>query len=103
MATSLEDYAEILDAMPVAKRKATVARALKVVGGRKWMPNPGPQTQAYFSEADELLYGGEPGGGKSDLSLGLAFTAHKRALILRRQYTDLSFLVERAIQINGSR
>jgi len=30
----------------------------------KWIPNPGPQTDAYFSKADCLLFGGEPGGGK---------------------------------------
>lgn len=30
----------------------------------KWVPNPGPQTDAYFSEADQTLYGGEVGGGK---------------------------------------
>jgi hypothetical protein len=101
--SALQEYVDILDAMPKNKRDDVVRRALKVVKGRKWVPNPGPQTQAYFSEADELLYGGEPGGGKSDLALGLAFTAHKRALLLRRQYTDLSFLIERAIQINGSR
>lgn len=89
--------------MPAPQRSKTVKSALKVIGGRRWMPNPGPQTEAYFSDADELLYGGEPGGGKSDLGLGLAFSAHKRALLLRRQYTDLSFLIERAIQINGSR
>ena len=37
-----------------------------------WIPNPGPQTEAYYCEADELLYGGEAGGGKTDLLLGLA-------------------------------
>ena len=36
-------------------------------GAKKWMPSPGPQTEAYYSEADVLLYGGEAGGGKSDL------------------------------------
>ena len=30
----------------------------------EWHPSPGPQTDAYFSEADELLYGGQAGGGK---------------------------------------
>lgn len=28
-----------------------------------WAPNPGPQTDAYFSDADILLYGGQAGGG----------------------------------------
>ena len=30
-----------------------------------WQPNPGPQTEAYYSKADCLLYGGQPGGGKA--------------------------------------
>lgn len=68
-----------------------------------WVPSPGPQTEAYFSKADVLLYGGQGGGGKSDLGLGLAFTAHKRSLIMRRKYANLGSLTERAIEINGSR
>lgn len=28
-----------------------------------WLPFPGPQAQAYYSPADELLYGGAAGGG----------------------------------------
>lgn len=71
--------------------------------GMKWIPSPGPQTEAYFSKADVLLYGGQGGGGKSDLGLGLAFTQHRRSLILRRQYTDLASLIERSLEINGTR
>jgi hypothetical protein len=40
------------------------------------VPNVGPQTEAYFCEADELFYGGQAGGGKTDLLIGLALTAH---------------------------
>jgi hypothetical protein len=68
-----------------------------------WIASVGPQTAAYFSLADILLYGGQGGGGKTDLGLGLAFTAHQRSLILRRQYTDLASLIERALEINGTR
>ena len=28
-----------------------------------WIPQPGPQTEAYNSPADELFYGGAQGGG----------------------------------------
>jgi hypothetical protein len=66
---------------------------------RVWAPQEGPQTRAYFSEADELLYGGAAGGGKTDLLLGLAFTAHQRSIIFRNQSTDLSALFERALEI----
>ena len=38
-----------------------------------WVPEPTnqPQSDAYHSKADLLLYGGAAGGGKSDLLLGL--------------------------------
>ena len=72
------------------------------VGTRKWVPNPGPQTSAYYSRADVLLYGGQGGGGKSDLGLGLAFCGpHRRALILRRKYVNLGGLIDRAKELNG--
>ena len=49
-----------------------------------WTPQVGPQTLAYNSEADVIGYGGEAGGGKTDLLLGLAGTRHHRAIIFRR-------------------
>lgn len=68
-----------------------------------WIPNPGPQTEAYYSKADVMFWGGQGGGGKTDLCLGLAFSEHKRSLILRRKYSDLSSIIERAVEINGTR
>ncbi len=66
-----------------------------------WQPQPGVQSLAYHSPADELLYGGEPGGGKSDLILGLALTAHRRSLILRREATQLTSIVDRLQDLTG--
>src|SRR5581483_10923837 len=100
---SLEELAAWLEKAPAELRGQVEQEAFELTKGMLWVPNPGPQTDAFHSLADELLYGGEPGGGKSDLGLGLAFTQHKRSLLLRRQYTDLSFLIERAIAINGTR
>lgn len=68
-----------------------------------WVPNPGPQTQAYFSDADELLFGGEAGGGKSDLLVGASLTAHKRSLVLRRTHSEAQKLVDRYTEIMGTR
>lgn len=66
-----------------------------------WLPTPGPQCDAYYSEADLLLFGGAAGGGKTDLVIGLALTAHRRAVIFRRAYVDLRGVEERLIEIVG--
>ena len=68
-------------------------------GVKEWSPLPGPQSEAFNSPADELLYGGAAGGGKTDLLLGLAYKEHKRALILRREYPRLNAIVERSREI----
>ena len=46
-----------------------------------------------------MFYGGAAGGGKSDLLLGLAGEAHQSAMIYRRIFPNLRFLVERSKQI----
>jgi hypothetical protein len=45
---------------------------------------------AYISEADELFFGGSAGGGKSDLIIGLALSAHINTLVIRLQSTQLT-------------
>lgn len=47
-----------------------------------------PQQAALESWADELFYGGAPGGGKSHLELGLAITQHRSTAIFRRHFSD---------------
>ena len=61
-----------------------------------WIPQPGPQTEAYNSPADELFYGGAQGGGKSDLILGLAGTRHHHSIIFRRTFPLHRSLIERS-------
>ena len=70
--------------------------------GRLWVPTPGPQLDAARCQADVLLYGGSGGSGKTDLELGMAFTEHKKTLVIRRNYTDLTGLTDRAKEINGT-
>jgi len=69
----------------------------------KWKPNPGPQTEAYHSKADELFYGGQAGGGKSDLLVGLSLVEHQKSLVLRRTNKEATKMVERFTEILGSR
>jgi len=101
--STLDELISVFERLPVEAQKAAARDVYASTAKKKWVPNPGPQTDAYFSKADVLLYGGEPGGGKSQLCLGLAFNEHKRTLVMRRQYGDLDRLVEDALKIHGSR
>lgn len=101
--STLDDIIAKLAPLPQAEQDAVWKDAHAQTKAFKWVPNPGPQTDAYFSKADVLLYGGEPGGGKSQLILGLAFNEHKRTLLMRRQYGELDRLVEDALKIHGSK
>lgn len=82
-------------------RRNVAAHARQAAGDRRWLPNPGPQTDAYFSPADVLLFGGQAAGGKSDLLLGLSVQEHRRSLIMRREYVSLAGLTDRMGQILG--
>jgi hypothetical protein len=54
-----------------------------------FIPCSAPQTEMYYSDADLLLAGGSPGGGKTAVGCGIALNNHKRSLIVRRQFADL--------------
>lgn len=84
----------------LARLKQQAAREL---ADQVWQPNPGPQTKAYYSEADELFYGGQAGGGKTDMIVGLSLTQHKRSLVLRRTNKEAGKLVERYEEVIGNR
>ncbi|KKL09907.1 hypothetical protein LCGC14_2561160, partial [marine sediment metagenome] len=102
MQSALDELIGRLEGMPEEHRVAVTEEALTATSGMKWIGNFGPQTDAYFSEADVLLYGGQAAGGKTDLLCGLALTKHKRSLIMRRQYTDLGAIIERLREIDGT-
>lgn len=75
------------------------------LGGPLWTPLEGnlPQREAYEHPAFETYYGGEPGGGKTDLLIGLGLTKHRKSLILRRQATQLPEIVDRLKEILGDK
>src|SRR4051794_30861803 len=84
----LDELLARLTELPEKSRAEAIDLAVKSTANMAWIPNPGPQTQAFLCEADELFYGGEAGGGKTDLGIGLALTAHRRSLLLRRINKD---------------
>lgn len=101
--SGLNEYIQILNGMSHAEIAEAEAAADVILQehGMKWLPNPGPQQEAYYCLADQLLYGGMAGGGKSDLIIGLATQSHRRSLLLRRQNLEVVDLYERCIDIVG--
>lgn len=67
------------------------------------VPNIGPQLDAYESLADEVFYGGQAGGGKSVLAVGLATNKHHKSIIFRRYVADAATFAEQALDIIGHR
>lgn len=103
MTTLLDEVISRLTGLPDGRRDEVVRQALDATKHLVWVPNPGPQTAGYNSLADELYYGGQAGGGKSDLGVGLGITHHEKSLILRRFNDDAKVLAERTMAIIGSR
>ncbi len=68
-----------------------------------WSPISEPQALAYISEADIIGYGGAAGGGKTDLACGKALTQHQRVMILRREATQLTGIIDRLTELLGGR
>lgn len=98
---ALEELLDRVKALDAPTRKQLERDAVEATKAQRWVPNVGPQTAAYFCEADELLYGGEAGGGKSDLLIGLALNEHQRSRILRRINQDAAELGDRLVEILG--
>jgi hypothetical protein len=65
-------------------------------------PLPGPQTQAYESEADIIGYGGAAGGGKTLLAVGKAATRHRKSIIFRRHKEDVKDLWSKMRMLYGT-
>jgi hypothetical protein len=99
----LDELTSRLTAMPEADRKEITRIALEATKKFKFTPNPGPQTEAYLSSADELFYGGAAGGGKSFLLSMLGIYAQERSLLFRREYPQIRGLIDEVANILGTR
>lgn len=75
---SFDEVLERLKSLSPEELKAVEHDVMAATKDMLWVPNPGPQTDAYYCDADELFYGGQAGGGKSALINGLAVTSHER-------------------------
>jgi len=66
----------------------------------RWRPAPEnePQKLAYARAQSgavmEIGFGGQAGGGKSSLALGIAGTLFRKSVIFRREFTQLSDMIE---------
>ena len=52
----LDELLARLTELPEEGRKEAIDLAVQSTATMAWVPNPGPQTQAFLCEADELLY-----------------------------------------------
>jgi hypothetical protein len=101
--SALDEILDRVRGMSVEDKAALAKDALAATRGMQWVPNPGPQTDGYYTDADETFYGGQAGGGKTDLMLGLALNEHKRSLILRRTNKEAEKLPIRLQEIIGNK
>lgn len=94
-----QEIAELLPYLTAAERKEL--DALLSLDKRPWLPLPGPQLMAYESTASIIGYGGAAGGGKTDLACGKAITQHQKILVLRREATQLTGIIDRFTELIG--
>lgn len=71
-----------------------------------WVPQPGPQLAAIEADwCDEIFYGGERGGGKSDFQLGfqedgaLRYGKNWCGIMFRKTYPEMEELQSRAVEV----
>lgn len=80
-----------------------LSRAVAKAVPEKWVPQPGPQTECYFSQADEVLFGGAAGGGKSALLIGYGLNAAQNGVIFRNGLGNVRDLENYAMSVMGHR
>lgn len=85
-------------------RRANVAKTGDDYLAGAWKPNPGPQSDFFYSNCREILYGGQAGGGKSEaltaLPLRWAHLPGFVSLTLRRTIKQARDLQRKSRKIN---
>lgn len=97
---ALDEILTYYNALP-ADKQAALLREVEA-HSKPWTPNPGPQTQAYLSQADILLYGGQAGGGKTHLAIGWGVNEAESGIIFRRALNQTDGLEKEGKAIIGS-
>jgi hypothetical protein len=99
--TLAEEILELLPHFNPSEREQIVK--LLTVQAPLWSPQVGPQTAALESLADILFYGGQAGGGKTELLIGVALQYQEHSILFRREAVQLTGIEERVTKILGSR
>ena len=89
----VQELVRLMPHMSAAERQEL--DKLLTAGIGPWLEQIGPQMKAMDSQADIVFYGGQAGGGKTDLLLGLALTQHEKSIIFRREAVQLVGIEER--------
>lgn len=103
MTGPVTDVQAMLDRLAPKAKEEVIEKSLNFSKDMVWVPSVGPQLTAFKCEADELFYGGEAGGGKTDLLVGLSVTQHRRSLVLRRTNKEAEKLIERFADVLKTR
>lgn len=101
--SALDEVLARLKVLPEDEKRQVIAGVTAQTRDARFIPNHGPQSDAWFNDADELFYGGAAGAGKSALLAGLAVEQHKRSIIFRREYPQIRGLVDEVARILGTR
>jgi len=70
-----------------------------------WKPNPGPQTDAFLAQTDEVFYGGGRGSGKSSWLYGKVvdhvqrYRGKSKMIFFRENFDDLADLIDKGKDI----